>query len=262
MPREAVYSALILKNRVCKFAGVNQESNREIWLLTSEVGLVQATVFGGVKSKLRAHTAPFNSGKVWIYHNPVKDSRKVTDFDVHSWRPGLRELYERTMTATAVAETILATHGGGGNWPPALKLAEEVFDALECSSEDSCSRILVYFFWKWTELLGLQPQLEHCSVCGKITDTITSLWYSTAEGEVFCPSCKEVACVQGRRTGLHSELLPLGLGCRRWLTTVQPLAPCKLESYTMDNKSMAEAKTFTSAILARALDKRPASWDW
>ena len=48
-----------------------------------------------------------------VYHDPSKDSRKLSDFDVRSWRPGLRELYERAMAADAVAETVLASHGGG-----------------------------------------------------------------------------------------------------------------------------------------------------
>lgn len=256
MPRESVYSALILKSRALNFAGANQESNREVWLLTGDAGIMQATVFGGVKSKLRAHTAPFHSGKIWIYHNPVKDSRKVSDFDVHSWRPGLRELYDRALAAAAIADTILASHGGGGNWPAALKFAEEILDALEDSNEEQCIRVLIYFFWKWAEFLGLQPQLEYCCGCRKPADFSRALWYSPREGEVFCPSC-----AQGNQAG-RSAMLSLGPGCRRWLAAVQPLAPCRLGYFSMDNKSMGEAKAFTSALIAAAIGKRPASWDW
>jgi len=108
MSRTAVYSALVLRNRP------SGESNSEVTLLTAEEGLIRVTVFGGPKSKLRAYTAPHNSGQVWIYKDKAKDYGKLSDFDVHSWRAGLRELYERTMAASAVAETILSTHGGGG----------------------------------------------------------------------------------------------------------------------------------------------------
>ena len=105
MSRTAVYSALVLRNRP------SGESNSEIFMLTAEEGIVRATVFGGAKSKLRSHSAPYNSGKAWIYRDPAKDYGKLSDFDVQSWRPGLRELYERTMTASAAAETILLPPG-------------------------------------------------------------------------------------------------------------------------------------------------------
>ena len=100
MSRTSVYSALVLRSRS------SGESNSEITLLTAEEGIIMSTVFGGPKSKLRSHSAPYNSGKVWIYRDPSKDYGKLSDFDVHSWRPGLRELYDRTMAAAGIAESV------------------------------------------------------------------------------------------------------------------------------------------------------------
>ena len=234
---------MILRNRPCG-------EHSEVWLLSAEEGIIKATVFGGPKSRLRAYVSPFHSGQIWIYHDPVKDSRKITDFDVQSWRPGLRELYERAMAADAAVQTILATHAGGGNWDAALKLAEEVLDALECSNEELSSRILVYFFWKWAGFLGLRPQLDNCSACGKTE--AGPLWYSAREADVFCGDC----------AGHDAALLALSPGCRRWLAAAGELPPSRLGSYTMDNKSMAEAKAFTGSILAGAMGRRPANWDW
>jgi len=151
MPRSFTYSALTLRVRP------SGESNREAWFLTAEEGLIRATVFGGPKSRLRSHVAPFHEGTLWVYHDPVRDSRKVSDFDVQSWRPGLRELWERAMTADAVAETILASHGGGGAWSEAAKLAGSVLDALDGADAAACSRIGVYFLWHWAWILGLRP---------------------------------------------------------------------------------------------------------
>ena len=92
------------------------ESNRDAWFLTATEGIMRATVFGGPKSRLRSRVAPFHEGTLWVYRDPVRDSRKAEDFDVQHYRQGLRELYERAMAANAVAETILSSHGGGGNW--------------------------------------------------------------------------------------------------------------------------------------------------
>ena len=151
MARNFTYQALTLR---LKPSG---ESNREAWFLTAEDGILKATVFGGPKSRLRSHVAPFHEGTLIIYHDPVRDSRKVSDFDVQSWRPGLRELWERAMAADAVAETILYSQGGGGNWSGALKLSGEVLDALSEADAASCQAIALYFFWHWAHILGVRP---------------------------------------------------------------------------------------------------------
>jgi len=250
MSRTLVYSALVLRNRP------SGESNSEVTLLTAEEGIIKATVFGGPKSKLRAHSAPYNSGQVWIYRDKSKDYAKISDFDVHSWRAGLRELYERTMTASAVADTILSSHGGGGEWGTALNMAIETLDTLETANEELCGRLLIHFLWRWSGFLGIQPHLETCAACGKdASDNIAgnnALWFSTREDAVFCAAC----------TAGQQGLLQLNPGCRRWLSSVSALQAAQIHRYSMDNKSFNEAKSLTTAVLTSAIGKRLNSWDW
>jgi len=256
MSRTTIYSALVLSNRASKLVTASQEANREITLLTAEEGIVKATVFGGPKSKLRAHSAPYNSGQVWVYCNPLKDNRKLNDFDVHSWRPGLRELYDRAMTAGAVAETILSTHGGGSDWKIALELTEATLDALEVANEELCSRLLIHFLWRWAGFLGIQPQIEYCSSCGNEAKN-SPLWLSSDENNTLCRNCTSV------ESSAHNRgLLQLSPGCRRWLTAAVAIDPSHLYRYSMDNRSFCETKALTTAVMAEALGKRLASWDW
>ena len=253
MSRTVVYTAMVLRNRASGYAGVNQESNSEIYLLTAEEGIIRATVFGGPKSKLRSHSAPYNSGQVWIYRDPAKDYAKLSDFDVHSWRPGLRELYERTMAAAGTAGTILSSHGGGGDWASALHLAASTLDALENANEELCSRLLLQFLWRWAEFLGIQPHLDCCTSCGK-TPADSPLWFSAHENSVLCGNC-----VHGSSS---VPLLQLNPGSRRWLAAIGPLEPSLLHRYSMDNKSLNEAKSIVTAVMTSALGKRLTSWDW
>ncbi|GHV41430.1 recombinase RecO [Spirochaetia bacterium] len=275
MSRSFTYQALVLKTRS------SGESNRDAWFLTAEEGLIRATVFGGPKSKLRAHISPFNRGTLWIYHDPVRDSRKVSDFDVRSWRPGLRELYERTMAADALADTILASHGGGGNWEEALSLADSSLDALENADETLCVRIFIHFLWNWANILGLRPDPGRCGSCGEnfaaSRDREASAreagsdglsWYDQQEGVFLCSSCA------GRTAGNtggenHSAanggsrgLLPLNAGARRWLSTVEGLNPPQLARYSLDAASLGQAKAVLTAIMAGILGKRLGTWDW
>jgi len=260
MSRTFIYSSLVLRNRP------SGESNSEVTLLTAEEGIIKATVFGGPKSKLRAHMAPNNSGQVWIYRDKSKEYSKITDFDVHSWRQGLRELYERTMTASAVAETILSSHGGGGDWETALNMAIETLDTLETANEELCKRLLVYYLWRWSGFLGIQPHLETCAACGKDatnnaegnsasnnnTANGHALWFSPREDAVFCAAC----------AANQQDLLQLNPGSRRWLSAVSALDAAQIHRYSMDKKSYEEAKSLTTAVLTSAIGKHLNSWDW
>jgi DNA repair protein RecO (recombination protein O) len=251
MSRTAVYSALVLRNRP------SGESNSEVTLLTAEEGIFRATVFGGAKSKLRAHSAPYNSGQVWIYRDKAKDYAKLSDFDVHSWRPGLRELYERTIAASAVIETIMSSHGGGGEWANALKLATETLDTLESANEELCARILIHFLWRWACLLGIQPHIDCCAACDTNTND-APFWFNTSEGTAICSGCIKNSHI----STLNSQFLQLNPGCRRWLSAAGEIEAGQLYRYSMDNRSFNEAKALTTAVLTGAIGRRLASWDW
>jgi DNA repair protein RecO (recombination protein O) len=221
MARLFTYSALILRVRP------SGASNREAWMLTPEEGILRATVFGGPKSKLRAHVEPYHGGALWIYRDPVRDSRKITDFDVQSWKPGIRERYERSTAAAAIAETILAAYGGGGPWDHAFTLANAALGALETADDPCCVRIFIHFLWHWAEILGIRPDLDELS--------------SFETGD---------------------DATPLGPGARRWLQTARDLAPSQMGRYTLDGVSVRQARAFVTGIVGGALGKWLRTWDF
>jgi DNA repair protein RecO (recombination protein O) len=161
-------------------------------------------------------------------------------------------MYERAMAADAVSQTVLASHGGGGAWDTAIGLVEETLNALEAANEECCARVQLHFFWRWINFLGLRPQLEHCVSCEKPIAQAEPLWYSAKEEGALCEKCAS----QG------DNFLQVCPGCRRWLAAVEALSPSRISHYTMDNKSLIETKSLTSAILAQALGVRLNSWDW
>jgi DNA repair protein RecO (recombination protein O) len=210
------YSALVLRARP------SGESNREAWVLTAEEGVLRATVFGGPKSKLRAHVEPYHRGRLWIYRDPVRDSRKITDFDVQSWKPGIRESYGRSAAAAAIAETILAGYGGGGSWEEAFVLADASLDALEEADEGACERAFIYFMWNWAEILGIRPDLAE------------------TENKGAAP----------------------GPGARLWLAAAGELDAPRMARRSMDGVSARQARLFVTTIIGNALGKRLGTWDF
>jgi DNA repair protein RecO (recombination protein O) len=245
MPRNFTYQALVLR---LKASG---ESNREAWFLTAEEGLLKATVYGGPKSRLRAYVAPFHEGKLWIYRDPVRDSNKVSDFDVQSYRPGIRELWERAMAADAVAETVLSSQGGGGNWPEAAKLAGTVLDALNEAAAKACPRIAIYFFWHWAQLLGVKPDLLACASCPCESKREDVLWYSARKEALFCEKCAKNT----------DSLLRVGGGARLWLKEIESLTPAALERVILDELSLEQAKALSQAVLTGALGRKLPTWN-
>jgi DNA repair protein RecO (recombination protein O) len=248
--RSFTYQALVLRVRS------SGESNREAFFLTAEEGIIRAMVFGGPKSKLRAYVSPFHRGTLWIYHDPVKDSRKVTDFDVQSWCPGIREVYERTMAAGAIAETILAGHGGGGHWQEALKLASRSLEAVSTTADKDIILPFIHFLWNWADILGIQPDLNHCSSCESTFAQDEPVSYSAYDGNVLCSRCGSF-----HRQGNNASFLPLSSGARRWLTVTAPLNPETVSRYKMDSAVLHQVKVFVTHLLTAALGRRLQSWD-
>ena len=208
--RNRILTALVL--RVRPFG----ENAREGFFLTREDGLLRAAVYGGAKSKLRAYVSPFNSGILYLYHDPVRDANKATDFDCQNWRPGLREMYERTMAADEIAKTVLT--GIGGSFDEALQTVEESLNALENAPLIRIRPLLIHFWWRWANVLGIRPGLHDLQ-------------------EGFEPGFD-----LGRRP-------PLGEGATRWLTATANLSPAQTACFTMDAQSESEAAAFCRALL-------------
>jgi DNA repair protein RecO (recombination protein O) len=187
------------------------ENAREGFFLTREEGIVRAAVYGGGKSKLRAYVSPFNSGTLYLYHDPVRDSNKVTDFDCQNWRPGLREKYERTMAADEIAKTILT--GIGGSFDDALRAADETLDALENAADAQTNPLLVHFWWRWAAILGIRPALD------RLEDSL----------------------------GYH--IPPLEEGAARWLAATENLPPSQVARFPVAQNTMEEAAAFCHALL-------------
>jgi DNA repair protein RecO (recombination protein O) len=246
MPRTFICQALVLKT--APFG----ESNREAWFLSAAEGILRAAVYGGPKSRLRAHVSPFHSGTLYYYLDPVRDSRRVNDFDVTSWRPGLRELYERAMAAGAIADTILASHGGGGNWEGALDLACASLEALAGADEETAGRLFTQFLWNWAGFLGLRPGLEGSAREGRPCEAPPDelLWFDRLEGEFRSGG------------GPGDRFLPLNAGARRWLLAVQDAEPARLGRLTADGGSLAQARAAAAALMAGILGKELSSWNF
>lgn len=160
------------------------ESNREASVLTEERGLIRAAVFGGPKSRLRAAAAPYHSGRMWLYSDPVKGTTKITDFDVEKWRERIGESLAKTWCASLCAEVVLRSRGSVG-W----RLVNGFLDGINLSDESACEPALVRFLWRVISEAGLRVDIGACARCGKAAAAKDALWYIPGEDGCACAEC-------------------------------------------------------------------------
>jgi len=149
-------------------------------------------LFGGARSKLRGMAAAYQSGQVWLYSNPIKNSNKITDFSVSAYRMELRESLVRSWCAAVCSEITIKTCGTV-DW----RLANAFLDGLCVSDDEGCRRGLLRFLWRLLWTAGIAPDIFRCSSCGTglavyTPDTVSnvSALYSPAEDACFCSACR------------------------------------------------------------------------
>lgn len=180
------------------------ENNRIITLLTSERGLIDAMQFGGRKSRLRSMLQLFHSGKIWLYENPSKEQIKITDFDVTSYRPTLRESLVKNWAASVAMETVLKTKCAGEK-EKAWILANAFLDGIDISDESEAKVALLRFLWRYLDLLGLQADTKNCAHCFSPLTTVGI--YSKSDSSFVCPDCAEAFVNEQKPFALSGEAL-------------------------------------------------------
>jgi DNA repair protein RecO (recombination protein O) len=88
-------------------------------------------------------------------------------------------MYERSQAAGAMAETILASSGGGASWASALQLANASLEALSNANAETTRRIALHFLWNWAEILGVRPEVERSAI--SIRNPLALSWLTAAE---------------------------------------------------------------------------------
>jgi len=240
--RNLVYEALALRARE------SPGGSRILTLMTAEAGLVDVFVFGGPKSKLRSLASPYASGRAFVYLDPVKDFLKLSDFEIRDSYPELRDELGRLWSAGFVAEFLVKTSGGGGDYPEVLELALRCFAALDACAAGAAEAILFQFIWRFVELLGIGPDPTSCSSCGCELRPSLGGSYSFALGGFLCPDCSARA----------ERILPLGTGALRWLTRVLALSYAEAAALVVLPETLATLKALLFGI-ARSAAESPLS---
>lgn len=217
------------------------ENHREASVLTEDRGLIKAAVFGGAKSKLRSTVAPYHSGRMWFYSDPVKKTNKITDFDVNTWREHIRENLVKTWCAALCTEIVLRSQGVC-DWI----LVNGFFDGINASGEAGCKTAVIRFLWRTVCAAGLRVDIEKCARCGADYSGSRQnnvLWYVPGEDGCVCADC----------SGAEERFLPLSDEGRRYLHAVESREPNVSRSMPLSPHAYTQLRDFLFFVTAGML---------
>ena len=267
--RNIVYESLVLRARE------SPGGDRILCLMTAEAGIQDVFVFGGPKSKLRSLASPYSSGRAFVYLDPSRDFRKLSDFEVNESFTGLREGLKKIWAAGLVAEFLLKTNGGGGDFPEVLELSREAMRGLESCRDEEADYPLLLYLWRMIDLLGLLPETESCSACALPFPQEAERLYSFAAGGFLCPACARAeengrSGENGSREGesrgwgggrslAEFPSYLLSAGAARWLSRSAALSFAEASKVGLDAASLAGLKALVFGLARSAADAPLAS---
>lgn len=213
--------------------------------------LLEAAVFGGPKSKLRGLVVPYQSGTVWLYSNPIKNSNKITDFKVTEYRIGLRDNLTRLWCASFAAELALKLKGNI-DWD----ILNFFLNGISISSEYQCRTALLRFLWRVILYSGIAPNVELCSRCGK---KICDVHYNTIKdnfdsGNLFYLPHEDLCvcdvCIQD-----YEPNIPLSKESVLYLFAVKNVLPKISRNLPVSENMYAELKQFLFFLVKSAAEE-------
>jgi DNA repair protein RecO len=241
--RNFVYESLALRSKE------SPGGSRILTLMTAEAGVIDVFVFGGPKSKLRSLASPYAAGRAFVYLDPVKDFMKLSDFDVADYYPALREDLGRLWAAGFVAELLIKTKGGGGDFQLVLELARRALGEFDKAPSGECAGSLLVFIWQLVNLMGLGPDPRSCSACGNDIRLVDGGAYSFAQEDFLCSACALQA----------DRCLELGTGSLRWLIRTLELPFAQASALPLLPETIDTLKRLLFALARKVAEGKLAS---
>ena len=237
-----VYHWPVGRNRICEGIILKNtrfgEIHKSVTLLTPDLGVINAIAHGAYKgkSKLGGSTEVFSHATIYLYHDPVRGSFKITDIEPLAIFEDLRSNLTKYYIGSLWAEVIIRTYGGGGEYQAAYNLLSEAISLLDACESEKTDVVLSLFLYRYVESLGYMPDFSMCATCGRRL-VEKDRWYIADEGAVRCERCGDDS---------HPTLSP---GARRYLmyATSRPLPD--LLKVGLDRVSSGELKRAMIAII-------------
>lgn len=182
MQRNFDYPAIVLK---IQSVG---EGHASVVFLINDNGsskLIHAFFYGLKKTKRNYGLRSFQSGRLWLYFNPVNQTYKVSDFQATTIRLEISESLVRIWSASLACELAIKMHGNID-----FSLITAFLDGIAKSSDEECKRAILRFLWRLIRYAGLAPNYKNCSSCGiNFIEARQVAYFERSENDFYCSDC-------------------------------------------------------------------------
>ena len=185
--RSSITEAVVLrKTRV-------GEIHKSLTLFSRQRGLIRAIAHGAfkIRSRLRMTSEPFQVVRVYLYHDPVRDQYKITDMESLAALEGIRQSVQRYYAASLWAEVVIRSYGGGENYPLLYDLLVGALRLLDPAPDRLVPLLSYQVLFRFLDLLGQRPDVEHCGLCASELDIHTGAYLSREEQILLCSNCAQ-----------------------------------------------------------------------
>ena len=239
-----MFRSLIVEGFILSTARIG-EIHKQVLIFTGDRGIMSAIAHGALKTtgKLKSHTELFLHCRFFLYHEPVKDSYKITDAECISSFPELRRSVVRYYAASLFAEIVLKSFAGGEANKALFELYSAVFTLLDVIAEEKVHYLVIQFLFRFLGLIGFQMEMDLCAACGRPVGEKESLSFLRRGRGFVCATCRKEAGI---------DFSP---GARVYLKRTLPLSlegACKI---TLAENTFLAIKTLVYLLVQESIEK-------
>ena len=218
-------------------------------LLSEARGMLSAIAHGALRpgGRLSSGSEPLTLARVCFYHEPVKDSYKVTELTVLAAFERVKREIARFFTASLWVEVVLRSLGGGVTDASVFDLLRESLATLDRVPDAGVDQADLQFLWRFLGLAGFRPDLDVCASCGTRVAEEEPVFHAPGGRALVCDACA------ARAGGPCQEMSP---GSRRYLLHSLRLSPARAGLVTLARPAARSLRRLSGELLQNVLETR------
>jgi DNA repair protein RecO (recombination protein O) len=166
------------------------DTSRILRFLSEDLGVRSVVAKGALRPKSRfgGLLEPFTEGQVEFFLKEGKDLHTLSGFDLLRSRQAIGRNLAAFTGASLIAELVLR-YGTEESHPELFESVSDALDALGAAEGDHAWRALAGV-WHIVALLGYEPELAACVVCGRTVPEDEPTRFDVDAGGIACTSCR------------------------------------------------------------------------
>ncbi len=160
--------------------------HKRVTLLSKELGLFDAIIYGGQKGKLSSASQSCTPLHAYLYYVRSKDEYSLKDIALSYDINFVKDDLSRHYISQGCVEIILKMHGGDYGQMYDLLLNSIL---LLNDTDIPAMNVLIQFMYRSIEIMGLMSDLYECSVCEKRYKESEIVYVHPNSNTLCCSSC-------------------------------------------------------------------------